>query len=251
VRRASFESQPLVLKPTTVARVLAAAALLFVLVSTAGQLVKFLTGHNEMMGLLSLTYVDDERNLPTLFSALLLAVASAALALAAAMARKHRAPDTPRWAILALGFLYLAFDEGVALHERMRTLLALLLGRSAESETPEAYWVIRALAAVAVLVLLFGKFLLRLPARTRYTFVIAGALYFAGAAGLDILGLHWGKAHGRQNLTYVFLATLEETLEMAGVIVMIYGVLAYVRDTWGEVRLTFGDAASARPSGPR
>ncbi len=60
-----------------------------------------------------------------------------------------------------------------------------------------------------------------------------------------------GRAHGRQNLTYVLLATLEETLEMAGVIVMIYGVLAYVRDTWGEVRLTFGDAASARTSAPR
>ncbi len=198
VRRVSSESSPLVLEPATVARALAAAALLFILLSTAGQLVKFLTGHNELMGLLSLTYVDHERNLPTFFSSLLLVAASAALALAAAMARKHRAPDTPRWAILALGFLYLAFDEAMALHEQMRTPFLALLGRSAESELPEAYWAIRALAAMAILVLLFGKFLLRLPARTRYTFVIAGALYFAGAAGLDILGLQWaGRTGGR------------------------------------------------------
>ncbi len=240
---ASSELRPLVLEPAAVARALALAALLFVLVSTVGQLVKFLTGHDEVMGLVSLTYVDHEGNLPTVFSALLLAAASAALTLAAATAWRNRAPDVSRWAILALGFLYLAFDEGAALHERLRAPLFAFLGHSAEAEGSEAYWVIRALGAMAVLVLVFGKFLLRLPVRTRRTFVIGGALYFAGAAGLDIVGRLWALSHGVQNLTYVFFATLEESLELAGVIVLIYGVLAYVGETWGEIRLTIGDAA--------
>ncbi len=244
MRRDSSESRPLLLEPATVARALALAALLFVLVSTAGQLIKFLTGHDELMGLVSLTYVDQEGNLPTFFSALLLAAASAALTLAAGMARSNRAPDVSRWALLALGFLYLAFDEGAALHERLRAPLFAFLGRSEEAASSQAYWVIRALAVAAVLVCLFGKFLFRLPPRTRRTFVIAGALYFAGAGGLDLAGRLWALTHGVQNLTYVLFATLEESLEMAGVIVLIYGVLSYVSDTWGEVRLSFGNAVS-------
>lgn len=228
---------------------LAAAAGFFVLSSTAGQLVKYLTGHDEVMGLLELTYVDDERNFPTLFSTLLLAFASLCLAAVTALARTQKSRDTWRWATLCLGFLYLAFDEGIALHERLSGPVRALLGRGGESQTPLAYWIIRGLIAALVLVVLFGGFLRRLPARTRSLFLLAGACYFAGAAVLDTLGVLWARAHGEHNPPYVAMATVEESLEMAGVIVFIYAILDYLARTSGEVRFRLNGGVAKGTSG--
>ena len=244
----------IVFKPSAVARVLGAVALFFVVLSTAGQLVKYLTGHDELMGLLSLTYVDDEWNFPTLFSVLLLAVASLFLAVVSVLARKQKDPDTWRWAVLSFGFLYLAFDEGLALHERLGDVLRALLGQSAESELPTSYLVIRGLIAAVILGLLFSGFLRRLPARTRFSFLFGGALYLGGAVVIDILGAKWVVAHTEQNLTFVFIATVEEICEMAGVILFIYALLRYLADTYGEVRFLLGERSEAargpEPSGP-
>jgi hypothetical protein len=231
---------PIRLKPSAVARVLGAAALFFVVLSTAGQLVKYLTGHDELMGLLSLTYVDDEWNLPTLFSVLLLAVASLFLGVVSVLARKQKDPDTWRWAVLCLGFLYLAFDEGLALHERLGVPLRALLGKSGGPEAPTAYLAVRGLIVVVILGLLFSGFLRRLPARTRFAFLLGGALYLGGAVVIDSLGAKWVEAHTEQNLTYVFIATVEEICEMAGVILFIWALLRYLADTYGEIRFLLG-----------
>jgi hypothetical protein len=221
-----------------------------VLVSTGFQLVKYLTGHDELMGLLELTYVDDEVNFPTLFSVLLLAIASLCLAAVTILARAEKSRDTWRWAILGLGFLYLAFDEGISLHERLNAPIRALLGRAEDSATPIGYWIVRGLIAAVVLAALFWGFLRRLPDRTRRLFILSGACYLVGAAVLDTLGVRWGRAHGEYNAVYVAMATLEESLEMAGVILFIYAVLEYIGRIYGDVRLVVGEKAVDRP-GPR
>jgi len=230
---------PILLKPSAVARALAAFAFLVVLVSTVGQLIKFLTGHDELMGLLSLTFVDDENNIPTLFSVLLLALAALCVALVAVLAKKHGAPDVWRWALLSAGFLYLAFDDGLSLHERLRVPIRALLGISSFS-TSYSYWILRGLAVVLFLIAVFGKFLRRLPAKTRYTFLLAALLYLGGAVGFDLIGMAYSRVHGG-NLMYSMIATVEESLEMAGVILFIYAILAYIAETYQEVRLRVSD----------
>ena len=233
------------------ARVLGACAGFFVLLSTAGQLVRYLTGHDEMMGLLALTYVDDERNFPTLFSVLLLVLASLVLAVVTALARAEKSRDAWRWGVLCLGFLYLAFDEGIALHERLNAPVRALLGlgQGGEEKTPIVYWVLRGLIAVVVLVVLFWGFLRRLPARTRSLFLVAGACYMAGAALLDTLGVRWARVHGEYNALYVTMATVEESLEMAGVIVFIYALLDYLALKHGGIRFRLKEAGDDRGEG--
>jgi hypothetical protein len=232
-----------------VAWVLGAVAGFFVLISTAGQLVKYLTGHDELMGLLELTYVDDEVNFPTLFSVLLLAIASLCLAVVTALARAQKSRDAWRWAILGLGFLYLAFDEGISLHERLNAPVRALLGRGEDSPTPIGYWIVRGLVAAIVLIMLFWGFLRRLPPRTMRLFLLAGSSYLFGAAVLDTLGVRWGRAHGEHNAAYVTMATVEESLEMAGVIVFIYAVLDYLGRRYGEIRIRLGERAEKGAAG--
>ena len=112
----------------------------------------------------------------------------------------------------------------------------------------------RGLVAAVVLGLVFFGFLRRLPARTRFAFLLRGALYLGGAVGIDTLGVRWVMAHTEQNLTFVFIATVEEICEMAGVILFIYALLRYLADTYGEVRFLLSapseDARSRAVGGP-
>jgi len=60
-----------------------------------------------------------------------------------------------------------------------------------------------------------------LPARTRTLFLIAGAVYVSGAVVLEMAGGAYASTHGT-DLAYGALASVEEVLEMAGIVVMLY-----------------------------
>jgi hypothetical protein len=226
------------LRPGAVARVLTAAAVFVVLLSTAFQLIKYVGGHDEAMGLVALTFVGNERNIPTLFSVLDLAFAALCLAVIAALTRKNRRPDFTKWVVLSAGFLYLAFDEALSLHERMSIPIKAALGEGALG-FHHTYWAIPGLAGVIVLGLYFLRFLIRLPARTRTLFVLAGVIFVGGAVGTELFGGDYAEAHG-EKLGYAMVSTVEESLEMAGVIVFIYALLDYVAREYREVLFEVG-----------
>lgn len=217
-------------------------AVLLVLVSTGGQLIKYLAGHDEALGLISLTFVGNERNFPTLFSVFILAFAALCCAVIAVLAKKRRDPDPSRWAILSFGFLYLAFDEALSLHERLSVPVRALLG-SGTLGFRHSFWTIPAILGSIALGLFFLGFLLRLPAKTRFLFLTAAFLFIGGAAGMEIIGGNYAESHGGdQNLTYAMIATVEESLEMGSVILFIYALLAYIAENYGEVRFQLGDS---------
>jgi len=60
------------------------------------------------------------------------------------------------------------------------------------------------------------------------------------------------RSSGKEDLPYGMIATVEESCEMAGVIVFIYALLRYLADNYGEVRSLLGersDDARSRPGG--
>lgn len=103
-------------------------------------------------------------------------------------------------------------------------------------------WVIPGMVVVAVLAIYFVRFLWRLPPNTRQAFVVAGTLFVGGAIGVEILGGWYGGLHGMANLTYSLFATVEESMEIVGVIVFIHALLEYLAGHFQEVRLRLGDA---------
>jgi hypothetical protein len=64
----------------------------------------------------------------------------------------------------------------------------------------------------------------------------AATLFLGGALGVELVGSRYAEFHGGENLTYNIIATVEESLEMAGVIVFIYALLKYIADNYEEVR---------------
>jgi hypothetical protein len=237
------------LNPSSTARLLGATAVLLLLASTAGQLSRFLLGHGRLKGLVPLFYVGGERNVPTFFSVLLMLIVVLLLAAVALLDGRERAPHARKWAVLAGGFLLMAYDEAFQVHER---LIGPMRGMLGGGDLGVLYfaWVVPGIALVAALALFFLRFLLQLPAATRRAFSIAGALYVMGAIGMELLEGRHAEAHGLLNPTSVVLATLEESLEMAALVLFVLALLRYLERKHEEVHVRFeGERGPSRWTG--
>lgn len=227
------------LKPSTIARILGAVACLLVLASIGGQFSKFVLGHDTLNWLVRLFYVDMEKNIPTFFSVLLLIFSSLLLAIITLINRKKRTVHVLKWAILSSGFMYLAYDEAFQVHEKLIKPIRILLGGDNLGVFYFA-WVIPGIALVLVLALFFLRFMLHLPTKTRLSFLVAVILFIGGAIGVELIGGRYAELNGTQNLMYSMIATIEESLEMGGLIVFIWALLRYCDDNYEEVRFWFG-----------
>lgn len=181
-----------------------------------------------------LVNLSREGNIPTWYqAAALLACASAAGAIAAAAFRAggHLAAN---WTLLALLFVYLSADEASAIHELSVKPLRSALGATGILYYP---WVL--VGALAVLLGAAGSrnFLAQLPRPTRRACILGAAVFVGGALGVEALSGLYAEAHGRDNLGYGLITTVEEGLEMIGVLIVLRGLLAHLRDHVGEIAI--------------
>lgn len=216
------------LSPRRATTVLALAVAFFATAHLTGLILRFGFDHDYVYGLVPFFDLDREHNLPSLFSALLLLLSSALLALIAVVRRRGGGGDWRAWGGLSLLFLLVCGDEALALHERLILPLQGLLGASGFLFFA---WVIPYGLLVGLLALLYLRFLYRLPAPTRSGLVLAAGLFLAGAVGLEMVGGQlYEELGGVPDLLYSAVVTLEELLEMSGVLVFIHTLLRYLEN---------------------
>lgn len=168
-------------------------------------------------------FFDRENNLPTFFSTFILMLAAALLGLVGASKRRVGDAFARHWQVMALVFLGLAIDEAASLHELLIRPL-----RSSLQLTGLLWfgWVIAGAVFVLAFVVGYLRFLAHLPARARWLFVVAGAMYAMGALGLEMVG-GWVFL-ARDIRDYMLVMTLEESLEMAGILLFNYALVDYL-----------------------
>jgi len=169
--------------------------------------------------------LDKEEGFGTWFSAAILLFTGQLLLLHAAAVRKSSDRWFPWWLVLGLGFVFLSVDEVAGMHEYLNTFL---------DETSDiSGWTDVALGGMALVGLAFLPFLWALRRRTAALFVIAGCISPGGAVGVE----RW-TGDDVDSLGYNMWTTLEEGMEMGGVIAMIYAVLDHMRAiAGGDLRL--------------
>lgn len=227
---------PIGLNPPVIAWVLGSAASFLVLVSLAGDILQFTQWHAYTEKLFPLFDLDEEYNIPTFFSVMLLIFAGLLLAVITMQTGRRQASDLSKWLILSLGFFCMAYDEAFLVHERLIHPIRSLLGNSSLGIFYYA-WVIPGMTLVFFLALFYLKFLLHLPARTRFRFVLAATLYLGGCIGFEFIGGWYAEANGTHSLAYNLITTVEESLEMAGLIVFIHALLAYLAENYKSAPL--------------
>ena len=232
------KNNSLVLSIESIFNTLLIMACMLVVASVAGQVMKYIFGHPTVYGLVDLFNVNREQNIPTLFSVLLLISCSVLLSLIFYLHRKQVAELKMYWATLAIGFVYMAIDEFAKLHENVGILLKPLIGSYSHGFLYFS-WVIPAMALMIFLAIFYTRFLFKLPKTTRVNFIIAGIIYLTGLLGIEMLGGYYYELHAGENLTYSLISTLEESLEMLGLILFIRALLDYLSAHFSEITINF------------
>ena len=237
--------------PRRVARFTAVAVASIALLSIAGQFFKHALGHDYLLGFVPLFDLNGERNVPAWFSSSLLLTCSLLLAAVARLEGGGGGRDVVRWWGLSAVFLLMSVDEAVQIHEQTIHPLREVLGTGGIFHYA---WSVLGLAFVAVFAAAYLPFVARLDAGTRRLFVAAGALFVGGALGMEFVqGWHDGL-YGVDGTT-ALITTVEEVLEMSGVVVFVYALLSRLGSYRSAVRFHARDqkpvSEAARREPPR
>ena len=222
-----------------------------VLMSLIGLVFKFGYDHDNVYGFVPKFDLEAEANIPAWYSSTALFVAALLLWFIGSEARAA-GDKILHWRILAITFLAMSIDESAAIHEQASRPLVSLLQVSGMLHFA---WIIPGSIFVVVFALIFIPFLRQLPRRTMILFVAAGALFVGGAIGVEALGGNYigyiadaDPASFRadehpEDLIYSLFYTVEEIMEMLGVVLFIYALLDYIRNQLGGVAVSLGTAA--------
>ncbi|MFW9261768.1 hypothetical protein [Nostoc sp. CALU 546] len=169
--------------------------------------------------------LNSEDNIPTIYSGGALLFCSILLEIIFQAQRLAKNKDVWAWRGLSIVFAGLFLDELIGLHERLTTPLR---GTFNTSGFLYYAWVIAGAIFVLLFLLVFGRFVTTLPGKTRRLFFISGTIYVAGAIATELVGGYYEYYYTPNSMLYVFITTIEEVLEMLGIVIFIYALLSYI-----------------------
>lgn len=170
--------------------------------------------------------VNSEANLTTYYSVTMAMLSAFLLFIIAYF--KNAAKDKYRihWAALAGFLLYISMDDASVIHEKSSKYLK---GFSDLGGWFEYKWVFIGLVVIGILAIAFFQFWLHLDNKYKALFLASAAMFFGGAVGTEMLGGHWAYSNGSKNFTYVLFNTLEQSLQYAGLILLAFSLLLYIK----------------------
>ncbi len=173
-------------------------------------------------------YFDNEGNLPAYFSTFILFVAAVLLSVIALFKRADEDRFFRHWLMMAWLFFAMALDEALSFHELLIDPLRSMLGLSGLMRFS---WVIVGAVFVLVFVVAYVPFLMHLKRSLRCLFFASGVVYVTGAIGFEVLGGPYYEVYeaGGSSFAYMVLMTIEEILEMCGILLFIHTLLTYLK----------------------
>lgn len=187
--------------------------------------------YDNILGIRPLVNFDGEMNIPAWFSTLILFHSSLLLYIIHNISDKNQYKRF--WFILSIVFSYLSLDEFVGLHEKLVSPINSIFNF-------DGYflfsWIFVGLAFVIAVGLYSIPFLLKLPRLTAIHFISAGSIFVIGAVGFEMLGGNefdlgvkaGGTDYDQLGIKYAIFMTIEETMEMSGIILFNYALVRYL-----------------------
>ena len=227
-----------------VTQALMLVVVLLTFISLGSRLINYVWGYEGFLALLPRFNVGQDLTIPTWYSSFMLLLCSSLLVTIAAMKKRDEDRYTIHWSALSIIFLLLSIDEVAALHEEGGEVFESLAEPLGFTASGFFYypWVIPGAIFVLLILLTYLRFIADLPRQTRRLFLIAGSLFVLGALGMEMLtanveSLYGGYQNEPTNIKIVAViqTTIEELLEMLGIVVFIYSLLSYISSSLKEV----------------
>jgi len=181
-----------------------------------------------------------EKNIPTFYSATAI-LCSCLLLFYISAIEKNRNSKYLYWLVLSIIFLFLSIDEIASIHEKFSILIK---NNFVATGLYYRAWVIPYGIAVVIFCILYLKFLIDLPSKFRFLFILSGATFVLGALVFEMLGGRYVYIHNNENITYAIISTCEELLEMLGISIFLYTLLNYIVIKYGGIIISLSDKKS-------
>lgn len=182
--------------------------------------------HEYATGALVLFDMDAEVSIPTWYAQLLLAAASFLLLTIGVAKRRSTQKYYKHWIALGFMFVYISMDEGSQIHELLVSPLRDFFNTS--GTLLNFAWVIGGALVTSVIAVIYFRFWLNLPSKTRLLFLASAAIFIGGALGIEMIGGYYLSNHG-YNFGYQMITLIEETMEKMGIALFIYTLLDYMK----------------------
>jgi len=192
--------------------------------------------HPNIFGLARMFDLNEEGNIPTFFSAVILLLCSGLFYLIWVFKKQRNDSFSRHWGILAIVLMYLSIDEASAIHE----LVSMDIKRFMDTGWLYYPWVVPGAIVVVFFAAAFARFTLNLPQKTKWLLITAAVVYFGGAIGIEFISGRYHAIYGDISPTYHLLVMLEEGLEITGVLILMFALLDYMRSHGYDLRLSFG-----------
>lgn len=225
--------------------------------------------HRRVEALTQLVDLDLEANLPTFFNVALFFIG----AILFYMHGKTVTGSGRRgWYTMAGVFCFLGVDEGSQIHEKFMLVTLRLLNHGHQTQVDMGWfyyaWVLPYGIAGIALVLVLSRWLLNLDAALRLRLVISGIVYVFGAVFMEMFSGKIAESldaatftaqqlrslpceiyepdtcHLYASMSYISAYTLEETCEMAGLILCIGTLLYAFEKKNASLRIVLVDAST-------
>ncbi len=178
--------------------------------------------------------LDGEANLPTLYSVLEWFLCVIFLVLIGFFDKKTLSSRYLYWWGLAIIFSFLLIDEFISFHELSEQILTLF--NIKVLLFPNA-WVLIYAVAFTPIAFAYLRFMIHLPQKTKYLFVFSFIVFVLGAAVTESLELFHMEKYGEDKYYYLYFVTIEETLEMMGLLIFIYALASHLVNELGVSRI--------------
>jgi hypothetical protein len=240
------------LNPYSIARSLGFTTILLAFASITTQLIACTTNNKGFIFQLALLFnLDTEQNIPTFFSTGLLIFSTIILFLIASIEKRQVTYQAPYWRILWLGFSLMSIDEFASLHELLVSPASKFLKFLGNKNLGIFYfaWIIPAIILVVFLTVFFRDFLFSLPPKTKNTFLLSAIIYLSGCIGVEMIegwysekyGIELFKKYGSKlyDIPYSLMTIVEESMEMVGIIIFIWGLITYMNHNHKIIQIKF------------
>lgn len=219
----------------TIAKALLGIVLFLLTIDLLIIYLKFVKGYAHFRGFINGFYFDTEANFPSFYSAMAMLFAAFLLWLIGTLKAEKHKRRSGHWKFLSILFVFLSVDEFASLHEMLiKPVRAIIDQFLPKSDYFYFAWFIPYSLLVLAVGVIFLRFLFTIPFRTRLLFIASGAIFLSGAVGMEMVsGQYWANqgwsidGKDEVDLAYALMITLEELLEMLGIIVFIYALSAY------------------------
>ncbi len=194
--------------------------------------------------LFNLFFLDGEGNLPAIFSTWLILI-NAMLFLIVWQAAGLAGESRKIWLVLSIVFGFLALDESISIHERLIDPLRLAL-----NATGAFYyaWIIPYGIGVVLLAIVAIPVFWRMPKRIRFYFGLSAAIYLSAVIGLEMIsGKYLVMMNENKDIVWILMVTLEESLEMVGLIILVYALLLLLRNKYNGFMIFMSGSDDAAP----